>query len=152
MLHRLLVSSVAATTRSARTAATTAASPCAARSTPALRTPPASSAGNRGSTRYNIHCTDARLQETAMQVPVPVPVPDPGPGPGPGRASMRSTARPAGVDPIAAQAAAAAQVRTYRDNGVKHSSSSYNRVHATPHCNSHCLLGMKSKLCFSCLD
>ena len=26
------------------------------------------------------------------------------------------------------QAAAAAQVRTYRDNGVKHSNSSYNRV------------------------
>ena len=46
---------------------------------------------------------------------------------GVGRASGRGQAR-AGVDPIAAQAAAAAQVRTYRDNGVKHSSSSYNRV------------------------
>ena len=29
---------------------------------------------------------------------------------------------------IVFQAAAAAQVRTYRDNGVKHSNSSYNRV------------------------
>merc|ERR1719430_348921 len=44
------------------------------------------------------------------------------------RASGRG--RPQGVDPLAAQAAAAAQVRTYRDNGVKHSSSSYNRMSA----------------------
>ena len=43
-----------------------------------------------------------------------------------GRASTRG--QRGGVDPIAAQAAAAAQVRTYRDNGIKHSSSSYNRV------------------------
>ena len=65
-------------------------------------------------------------------VPVPVPVDSRVGGAGGvvtsgvGRASGRSQAR--GVDPIAAQAAAAAQVRTYRDNGVKHSSSSYNRV------------------------
>jgi len=44
------------------------------------------------------------------------------------RASGRG--RPQGVDPLAAQAAAAAQVRTYRDNGVKHSNSSYNRMSA----------------------
>jgi len=37
------------------------------------------------------------------------------------------------VDPIAAEAAAAAQVRTYRDNGIKHSASSnYNRMSAAP--------------------
>ena len=64
-------------------------------------------------------------------VPVPVPVENTssmGGGvavSGVGRASGRGQR---GVDPIAAQAAAAAQVRTYRDNGVKHSSSSYNRV------------------------
>jgi hypothetical protein len=53
-----------------------------------------------------------------------------GPGGGPGlRASGR---RGLGVEPLAAQAAAAAQVRTYRDNGVKHSTSSYNRVRAFP--------------------
>ena len=46
-----------------------------------------------------------------------------GRGPG-GRANVPG----GGVEPIAAQAAAAAQVRTYRDNGIKHSSSSYNRV------------------------
>ena len=46
-----------------------------------------------------------------------------------GLARQTSRHRPGpGVEPIAAQAAAAAQVRTYRDNGVKHSSSSYNRV------------------------
>merc|ERR1719237_1207081 len=44
------------------------------------------------------------------------------------RASGRG--RPQGVDPLAAQAAAATQVRTYRDNGVKHSNSSYNRMSA----------------------
>ena len=64
-------------------------------------------------------------------VPVPVPVDSSIGGggvvtSGVGRASGRNQNR--GVDPIAAQAAAAAQVRTYRDNGVKHSSSSYNRV------------------------
>ena len=32
------------------------------------------------------------------------------------------------IDIYIPQAAAAAQVRTYRDNGVKHSNSSYNRV------------------------
>ena len=68
---------------------------------------------------------------------VPVPVPMEAGGPrgdnslGPGVARQSSRHRPAGVDPIAAQAAAAAQVRTYRDNGVKHSSSSYNRVSIT---------------------
>ena len=49
----------------------------------------------------------------------------------PASRSTRSSARGRagqGVDPIAAQAAAAAQVRTYRDNGVKHSASAYNRV------------------------
>lgn len=52
-----------------------------------------------------------------------------GPGGGPGaRASGR--VRGQGVEPIAAQAAAAAQVRTYRDNGIKHSSSAYNRMSA----------------------
>ena len=76
-------------------------------------------------------------------VPVPVPV-EPGnemgvvggvPGgvSGVGRASGRGpggrgNGPGGGVEPIAAQAAAAAQVRTYRDNGIKHSSSSYNRV------------------------
>jgi len=45
------------------------------------------------------------------------------------RASGRG-GRPQGVDPLAAQAAAAAQVRTYRDNGVKHSNSTYNRMSA----------------------
>jgi hypothetical protein len=48
--------------------------------------------------------------------------------PGVGGGNM-TTSR--GVEPIAAQAAAAAQVRTYRDNGVKHSTSSYNRMSAT---------------------
>ena len=52
-----------------------------------------------------------------------------GPGGGPGlRASGRRGPGGQGVEPLAAQAAAAAQVRTYRDNGVKHSTSSYNRV------------------------
>ena len=73
-------------------------------------------------------------------VPVPVPV-EPGgvvagvPGgvSAVGRASGRGpggrgNGPGGGVEPIAAQAAAAAQVRTYRDNGIKHSSSSYNRV------------------------
>ena len=76
-------------------------------------------------------------------MPVPVPV-EPGnemgvvggvPGgvSGVGRASGRGpggrgNGPGGGVEPIAAQAAAAAQVRTYRDNGIKHSSSSYNRV------------------------
>jgi len=70
-------------------------------------------------------------------VPVAVPVENsarevvPGVG-GPGRQSGRQ--RP-GVDPIAAQAAAAAQVRTYRDNGVKHSTSSYNRMSAASNDN-----------------
>ena len=65
-------------------------------------------------------------------VPVPVPIESSStPSAGVavsavGRASTRG--QRGGVDPIAAQAAAAAQVRTYRDNGVKHSSSSYNRV------------------------
>ena len=75
---------------------------------------------------------------------VPVPVQQDGAGetslpPGgsssghmtPASRSTRSSARGRagqGVDPIAAQAAAAAQVRTYRDNGVKHSASAYNRV------------------------
>ena len=45
------------------------------------------------------------------------------------RSSVRGGGgRGQGVDPIAAQAAAAAQVRTYRDNGIKHSASAYNRV------------------------
>jgi len=75
---------------------------------------------------------------------VPVPVSGAPPS-GEGVASMSLAARASGrggrgvggvvntgggVDPIAAQAAAAAQVRTYRDNGVKHSSSSYNRMSA----------------------
>jgi len=67
-------------------------------------------------------------------VPVPVPIESSStPAAGVavsavGRASTRG--QRGGVDPIAAQAAAAAQVRTYRDNGVKHSSSSYNRMSA----------------------
>ena len=72
-------------------------------------------------------------------VPVPVPVEASNSGgvsggvSGVGRASGRGPGGRGGgpgggVEPIAAQAAAAAQVRTYRDNGVKHSSSSYNRV------------------------
>ena len=66
-------------------------------------------------------------------VPVPVPVENtstPAAG-GVSVSGVRSSGRGqgrGGVDPIAAQAAAAAQVRTYRDNGVKHSNSSYNRV------------------------
>merc|ERR1719347_878481 len=55
------------------------------------------------------------------------------------RASQRQSTRSGGMRPpggdarvesIAAQAAAVAQVRTYRDNGVKHSTSSYNRMSA----------------------
>jgi len=47
------------------------------------------------------------------------------------RSSVRGGGgRGQGVDPIAAQAAAAAQVRTYRDNGIKHSASAYNRMSA----------------------
>ena len=72
-------------------------------------------------------------------VPVPVPVESSNVGgvtggvSGVGRASGRGpggrgSGPGGGVEPIAAQAAAAAQVRTYRDNGVKHSTSSYNRV------------------------
>lgn len=72
-------------------------------------------------------------------MPVPVPVEASNSGgvsggvSGVGRASGRGPGGRGGgpgggVEPIAAQAAAAAQVRTYRDNGVKHSSSSYNRV------------------------
>jgi len=52
-----------------------------------------------------------------------------GVGPG-GVARSSGRLRGQGVEPIAAQAAAAAQVRTYRDNGIKHSSSSYNRMSA----------------------
>ena len=68
-------------------------------------------------------------------VPVPVKPDTPGPigsrGPvGGPRTSGR--VRGQGVEPIAAQAAAAAQVRTYRDNGLKHSSSAYNRVCSLP--------------------
>ena len=71
---------------------------------------------------------------------VPVPVPQEAGGgrgdglvPGVGGLARQQSSRhrPGGVDPIAAQAAAAAQVRTYRDNGIKHSSSSYNRVSST---------------------
>ena len=65
-------------------------------------------------------------------VPVPVPHEAPGVGgvSGPGRASGRGTRQPGASQEaaIAAQAAEMAKVRTYRDNGVKHSSSSYNRV------------------------
>jgi len=74
-------------------------------------------------------------------VPVPVPVESNNVGgvtggvSGVGRASGRGpggrgSGPGGGVEPIAAQAAAAAQVRTYRDNGVKHSTSSYNRMSA----------------------
>ena len=51
-----------------------------------------------------------------------------GPGGGPGLRASGRRGPGQGVEPLAAQAAAAAQVRTYRDNGVKHSTSSYNRV------------------------
>ena len=67
-------------------------------------------------------------------VPVPIKAETPGSiggrgGPGGGPAARSSgRVRGQGVEPIAAQAAAAAQVRTYRDNGIKHSSSAYNRV------------------------
>ena len=62
-------------------------------------------------------------------VPVPVPLEPSGSiVSGAARASGRSQSRQGVGGDIAAQAAAAAQVRTYRDNGVKHSNSSYNRV------------------------
>jgi len=69
-------------------------------------------------------------------VPVPVPHEAPGGGPGPGRASGRSQRQPASQEAsLAAQAAEMAKVRTYRDNGVKHSSSSYNRMSAASNDN-----------------
>ena len=61
-------------------------------------------------------------------VPVPIKQPETATPGARAPGSTRASARSRGVDPIAAQAAAAAQVRTYRDNGVKHSSSAYNRV------------------------
>ena len=65
-----------------------------------------------------------------MPVPVPHEAPGVGAAPGAGRASGRSQRQPGASQEaaIAAQAAEMAKVRTYRDNGVKHSSSSYNRV------------------------
>merc|ERR1719507_2629475 len=69
-------------------------------------------------------------------VPVPVPHEAPGGGPGAGRASGRSQRQPASQEAaLAAQAAEMAKVRTYRDNGVKHSSSSYNRMSAASNDN-----------------
>ena len=75
-----------------------------------------------------------------MNPDTPGPIGPRGPGGGP-RNSGRI--RGQGVEPIAAQAAAAAQVRTYRDNGLKHSSSAYNRVCSLP----STFLGLRFKSC-----